>query len=210
MLHATMNLTQNHNIVIFGGTFDPIHYGHLNISTAVQDFFNFESFIFLPCKIQVLKNTIPVNQVHRVTMLELACENYPKKYNFLIDSQEISRKSPSYMVLTLRNYRKKLGPNVSITLMLGVDSFNQLSQWYQWRHIISLANLLVIHRPGYIPAWNTSPNGVIDYFNAGEYAISSTKVRQELANRPLKYDKIPTNVYDYIVSHNLYTSSAER
>ena len=131
------------NLVIYGGTFDPPHLGHLNTALAIQDILHFDRLIFLPCKTPVLKQATLASSEQRVNMLKLALEGYS---NFDIDLREITRITPSFMVETLESFRQDLGDQVAITLCLGSDAFLQLPQWHSWRKILKLSNVLVIKR----------------------------------------------------------------
>ena len=209
-----------HSIAIFGGTFDPIHNGHLNISNAIQNFFNFDSYLFLPCKIPTLKPPAFASNQQRIEMLELALKDYPQ---FKIDLREINRLSPSYMVDTLQSFRKEYR-NDSITLIMGYDAFTSLPQWHQWDKIIKLANLLIINRvdclkhPPQEPINQLITNhknnskdvllhsmaGVINFFDAGNYTISSTDIRKRIQLHQSVNNKLPNKVYDYIKRMKLY------
>ncbi|OGV51262.1 MAG: nicotinate (nicotinamide) nucleotide adenylyltransferase [Legionellales bacterium RIFCSPHIGHO2_12_FULL_42_9] len=240
------------NLLIFGGTFDPIHYGHINTAINVQQFFHFEQFAFLPCKIPVLnKQSLTAPSQHRLAMLNLALAEQKKHYHFYVASNEIARDSPSYTLTTLNEFRNECGKALPITLLLGFDVFCQLSQWNQWQQLIELANLLVINRAGYdednLPvemkalllahettnpkALLKTPHGLIARFDAGNYDISSTRVRGSLiskkptstpeldpaqksldvvAGMAVKDKKSPINllpntVYHYILDNKLYS-----
>lgn len=213
------------NLLLFGGTFDPVHAGHINTARAIQQFFKFDQFAFLPCKIPVVdKHVLTTSSQHRLTMLNLALAEQAKHYHFYVDRHEMNRNSPSYMVTTLNEFRKEFGGDRSITLLLGLDAFCQLSQWYQWQQLIKLANLLIINRKGYdekqIPedvkelllahetanpkALLTTPHGLIARFNAGDYAISSTTVRDKLKAKKLPRNFLSKSVCNYIIENKLY------
>jgi len=211
------------NRIIYGGSFDPVHFGHLRIAINVQEKFNFEHFCFLPCKYPVLKNTVHASAEHRMAMLEIALSELPKHLNFKLDRREIERDSPSFMVVTLEDYRKQYGEQISLTLLLGSDSFQQLPKWYQWRRLLELAHLMIIERPGNhiqlspmlknlleehetndSDALSCLNKGTIYRFNAGHYPISSTQIREKLALTQDVTDYIPSSVYAYIRKNNLY------
>lgn len=215
-----------HNLIIFGGAFDPIHSGHMGLAKQVQDTFHFQKFIFLPSKQPVLnKQPSKASPDHRVHMIELAISPFPESYHFEIDDSEIYRKTPSYSVITLREYRKRYGLEVSITFLLGYDAFLQLPQWHHWEELFTLCNFLVIQRPSHInhplpasletqlqkrstthyPELLTSPQGCVVYYNAGNYDISSSQVRAAIAaNQPLSADAIPPAVMHYLLDKKLY------
>lgn len=211
------------NCLIFGGTFDPIHYGHLNIAQNVQKVFNFDKFIFLPCKTPLLKEPAHASPIDRIRMLEIAITPY-QDYHFCIDRREIDRSAPSYMTTTLQSFRRELGQQTAISLLLGMDSFVKLSLWHDWKSIIQLTNILVVYRPGIttnisdevlgLLAKHESKDlsllqkktcGVICQLEAGFYNLSSTQVRAQLeVAELLETSLIPPDVFKYIEMHNLY------
>lgn len=243
------------NIGLYGGTFDPIHKGHINTSIAVQNHMHYSSYRFLPCKIPTLKAPAHATTSQRIKMLEIALQSYPQ---FEIDLREIKRKTPSYMVDTLISLREE-EPNATISLILGYDAFRSLPQWYQWEKILTLANILVINRdkknvpknnqelhlintPVSLQPKESQKNnknrqsndffyhfiksrqvynkeifmqqkaGAIYEFDAGFYPISSTQIRQLIAqshgelSMALKSieDLIPCEVLAYIKQQELY------
>ena len=210
-----------HNLILFGGSFDPPHLGHLNTALAVQNHIHFERFIFLPCKTPVLKAATTASCQQRIQMLKLALEPYP---TFEIDQREIQRETPSFMVDTLKSFRDDLGEQVSITLLLGMDAFQQLPQWPNWQTILDLCHLLVIKRadidkelmPVQLKALLKThevtdnaellnyPCGKIYQYNAGEYAISSSFLRQKIIESEDIQHYVPDAVYQYINKIKLY------
>lgn len=209
-----------YSLAIFGGTFDPVHNGHIQTGITIQNNFHFDSFCYLPCKIPALKPPAHANNEQRIEMLQLALKNRP---DFSVDLREIKRNSPSYMVETLKSFRKE-HQNASITLILGYDSFISLPQWHQWTQILTLANILVINRnhfkqtaipeelnPFMIQHRNDSKDallntkaGTICFFDAGNYPISSTDLRNKLRNKQDVANALPQSVYEYIKQWALY------
>ncbi|PWY56255.1 nicotinic acid mononucleotide adenylyltransferase [Legionella qingyii] len=209
-----------HSIAIFGGTFDPIHNGHLQASITIQNYFKFDSYIFLPCKIPTIKPPSLANNAQRIEMINLAIKDIP---DFKLDLREIKRDTPSYMVETLLSFRLEY-PNASITLIIGHDAFLSLPHWYQWEKIITLANLLVINRVEF--ADQPTPEimrkflkkhqskskkellrtqaGIVFLFDAGHYEISSTSIREEIKKGAEVKNKLPYAIYEYIKSQELY------
>lgn len=212
------------NLIIYGGTFDPVHQGHINTALAVQTHFHFDCFYFLPCRIPLLKDDAHASAEHRLAMLRLALAELPSNLNFQIDCTEIERETPSYMVTTLAQLRQKLGGELPITLLLGQDTFHQLPAWHQWEKLLDLCNLLIIRRPS-VPAQLsnalqsllqhhetkesglllTKKAGVIQQFDAGQYAISSTQIRKQLhQGDQISNDILPASVMAYINRQGLY------
>ena len=213
------------NLLLFGGTFDPIHNGHIHTAIAVQQFFHFDQFCFLPCKNPVLnKPNQTTSAEHRLKMLQIALQAQSEAFHFTIDSRELTRDSASYMVTTLEDLRREYGNTFAITLLLGLDVFFQLPQWYQWKRLMQLTNFLVINRKGYekreIPtkvqtllhthetndptALLSISHGLIYRFDAGAYDISSSSVRDNLANKTLPENTLPREVAVYIAENKLY------
>lgn len=208
------------SIAIFGGTFDPVHNGHIQTSAAIQSNFHFDYYYFVPCKIPTIKPNSFANTQQRIDMLQLAIKNFK---NFSLDLREVNRDTPSYMVETLKSFRDE-NEDASISLIIGYDAFLSLHHWHQWENIIELANLLVINRNNYahlaIPEavelllkqhqcvrksqLLTSRSGTIILFDAGNYEISSTDIREELKLKKNVEDKLPKAVYEYIKQSGLY------
>lgn len=211
------------SIVLFGGTFDPVHNGHIQTAIKVQQTFHFDRFIFLPCKQPLLKTSPSTTAHQRLAMLQLALEDC-KQYPFEIDPVEIERSSPSYTLSTLLDYRARLGKTHSISLLLGMDAFIQLPKWYQWEKIITLSHLIIMQRPSYTypctgeidaflrqhetPRPELLPKtagGLIYRFNAGEYALSSSMIRKQCYLMENQCLAVPMKVAEYIRQNKLYT-----
>lgn len=208
------------SILIYGGSFDPPHLGHFKTALAVQNDVHFETVFFLPCKTPVLKRPTHAEAGHRLKMLQLMLQDHPE---FKISTVELDRNTPSYMTETLRQIRETVGPACSITLLLGMDAFLNLSQWHAFETLPMLCNLLVIKRQGVstttapaplaqlFEATNLNPcdllnhpNGKIAYFNAGDYPISSTDIREKIRLGNDVSNQLPEAIDDYIKRHGLY------
>jgi nicotinate-nucleotide adenylyltransferase len=208
------------HILIYGGSFDPPHLGHVNTVISVQQTFHFQKVILLPCKTPVLKEPTTASPAHRVHMLQ---EIFAKNHEFEVDLREILRPEPSYMINTLRDFREEFGANLSITLLMGMDAFLQLPQWHCWQTLLTLCHFLVIDRADInhnlsktlaelLDTHETidkndllsTPFGKIMRFNAGNYLISSSQIRQKIKQGIDIQIDVPNVVYQYIQTHRIY------
>ncbi len=200
-------------ILIYGGSFDPPHLGHIETACAVQKAFQFDTFIFVPCKQSVLKGKSVATNEQRLDMLKLALLPYAQ-FKFKIDTRELDRDTPSFMLETLESFHHDDNHPVSLTLLLGMDAFLELPRWHQWEKILTLCDLLIMQRAGYhqqhaIPktlksALNTCSSKCI-FFEAGHYPIASSTLRERIkAGKKLEENLLPEKVYEYIKTHHVY------
>lgn len=209
----------NKPIGILGGTFDPIHKGHIEIAKKVYEQLDLAEIRFIPCKQPLLKNDAQASTKQRVDLLKIACEPFPE---FVIDEREIKRESPSYMVETLMSLRSEL-PQTPLCLIMGIDAYAELPRWYQWEKIITLAHLIIINRPHYslpdTPILNdfyrqhhSNKNSAIHEKIAGfiltltlpPLPYASRDIRQQISQGKNLEEALPPGVWQYIKKHGLY------
>ena len=188
---------------IFGGTFNPVHLGHLLNIEFVREQLNLDRVLFIPAKDPVHKKIyVKVAPLERMEMLELAVKN--NSY-FEVSSLEIERESASYTFYTLNELRNKYKDD-EFYLIIGSDSFNELDTWKSFPEIIKTVNIAVIRRPGdpelrkdiLVNALNIIP------INNPEINISSTLIRERVKlNKSIRY-MVPDEVIDYINLKGLY------
>lgn len=130
---------------VFGGTFDPIHYGHLRTAFEMLQALRFDEVRFMPCGDPPHRVTPHADAELRLAMVRVATEG---QRGFVVDDRELLRDGPSYSVDTLSALRGEF-PLRPIALMIGMDAFLGLPKWYQWRQILQLAHIVVAHRPGW-------------------------------------------------------------
>lgn len=206
-------------IAIFGGSFDPIHLGHLNTALAVSANFAFDKLLFLPCKQPVLKNATVASAEQRIEMLQLAISPYQ---NFSIDTREILRDGPSYMIDTLKSFRDEFGQQLSLTLVLGMDAFISLPKWHHFEDILRFCHLLVLNRPGTKPVSSllnnllthhqvfdkhqlfTSNQGSIFLFDAGHYMMSSSEIRKKMTLGEDISKEVTPEINQYLQQREIY------
>lgn len=130
---------------VFGGTFDPIHYGHLRTAFEMLQALRFEDVRFIPCGDPPHRGTTFASAEQRLRMVELAIDGQD---GFTADDRELRRKGPSYTFDTLSTLRKEF-PGRTLGLILGMDAFLGLPGWHRWDEILDLAHIIVAHRPGW-------------------------------------------------------------
>ncbi len=130
---------------IFGGTFDPIHYGHLRTAFEMLQALRFEEVRFMPCGNPPHRGTTYADAELRLEMVRVATAG---QKGFVVDDRELQRDGPSYSVDTLTALRGEF-PLRPLALIIGMDAFLGLPKWYHWREILQLAHIVVAHRPGW-------------------------------------------------------------
>ena len=129
-------------IGILGGTFDPIHYGHLRTALDLQQSLNLSEIRFIPCKQPVHKAMPTISTTDRIAMLKLATQD---QKGFVIDTCELDRATPSYMIETLATLRAEL-PTTPLCLILGFDAFLGLPTWQEWEQLSEFAHFIIVKR----------------------------------------------------------------
>ena len=210
-------------IAYFGGSFDPIHQGHLAAARELVDVFALATLVFLPAALSPLKQQSLAIQ-HRVAMLKLAIED---DRIFAIDEQELHRPQPSYTIDTLRTLRTQYSAQQSLAFIIGMDSFLSLPKWRDWQQLTDFAHLIVVSRPDFdaqfsteLQAWLNNrrcndrllleyqPHGLVYFVATQPYAVSSTDIRARLALGQNTSATLPPRVAAYIQLHHLYGATA--
>lgn len=209
---------------LYGGSFDPVHRGHVATAEELLARLPFAEIRFLPAARSPLKTATATADAHRLAMLRLALES---KEGLTLDDSELHRPPPSYTIDTLRRQRAVLGPARPLVFILGLDSFQELPHWKDWRQLTEFAHLLVVSRPGsapvFAPALETwlqprravdaaalvaRPGGQVLLLPTTPFDIASRRIRAALrAGRPTDNWLDPV-VRDYIERHHLYCGDA--
>ena len=207
-------------IGLLGGTFDPIHFGHLRTSLEVMEALNLEAIRFLPAPRPRLRDQPILSPEQRIEMVRLAISGQP---GFELDVRELNREGPTYTVDTLRQIRADIGGSKALVLIMGSDAFARLTQWYEWEKLIELSHIAVMMRPdahlnagdlpsGWLNEHLTEISGDLSQMPAGrvmtvsvtQLAISATDIRQRLRQgKSIRY-LLPEPVLAYIEQHGLY------
>lgn len=210
---------------ILGGTFDPIHTGHLRLGWEARTQLNLKEVRLIPCHIPAHRGRPSSSAEHRLAMTELACKDVP---GFMTDDWEIRRNGPSYTVETLRYLREATTPDTALVFLMGMDSFCHFCEWDEWQEILNLAHLWVASRPqtslpdqrsdefDLLQALNTEtpsdlmnqPAGLIHHYNTTALDISATQLRGDIARGQDPRFLLPDTVWEYICQHQLYGVSS--
>lgn len=134
-------------IGIFGGTFDPIHFGHLRVALEVMEQLRLEQIRFIPLNQAVHREQPATSAAQRLELLQAAIADQP---GFIADDRETRRDSPSYTLETLQSLRQELGRQIPLCLLLGADAYAAFLQWHKPMEVIQLAHLVVMQRPGHM------------------------------------------------------------
>ncbi len=186
---------------IFGGTFNPVHNGHLVAAEQVREEARLDMILFIPVKEPVhKKDEMLAPARHRLEMLELICEKNP---GFTVTDCEIMRDGPSYTLTTVREMlEKRRGDDV--VLVIGADSFNDFHYWYRWEEILDLVPLVVLQRPGEKIDSERYPKARVTVVQNARLDISSTDIRNRITEgRSIRY-LLPEDVREYINRKGVY------
>ena len=213
-------------IGILGGTFDPIHYGHLRLGEELGEVLKLEAVRLLPSGTPPHRSAPIASSEHRLAMTRLAVQGNSR---FQVDDREIHRAGPGYMFDTLTSMRAETGPTQPLVLLLGADAFLELATWHRWHELFGLAHIAVAHRPGFpVERWaeqmpqplareytsrlmhqplavHLSPAGGVVVVPFTALDISATALRDLLRTGRSPRYLLPAPVLDYIRSNNLYT-----
>lgn len=131
--------------VIYGGTFDPIHHGHLRLALELSDRLGVAQVNLVPCHVPPHRGITGASSEQRLGLLELAVTDEPQ---LRVDDRELRRVGASYTADTLRQLRGELGPDYPLAMVVGTDAFASFDRWREWQCIPDLAHIIVVRRPG--------------------------------------------------------------
>jgi len=202
---------------IYGGTFNPVHYGHLRTALEVSEIFALDELRLVQCSQPAHRDEPEVSAAMRVQMLQLAIQETPQ---LQIDTRELERAGPSYMVDTLASIRAEIGSDKPLFLFIGTDSFNGLSSWHRWQVLFDYAHIVVMTRPGFKPealvkfyadklvndkhSLKSCASGKIYFQQVTQLDISATFIRQIFAMQRNPSFLLPEAVIEYIQAKQLY------
>ncbi len=140
-------MDQRKRIAIYGGTFDPVHSGHLEVGRRVSQFFAIDEFLFMPARLAPHKvGQEAASALDRYAMLALATQDDPR---LSVSQFELDGPGRQYTVDTLAHFRSRCGDLVDLFFVMGADSWAEITTWREWQRLLTLANLIVVTRPGH-------------------------------------------------------------
>ncbi|AOY90252.1 nicotinic acid mononucleotide adenylyltransferase [Marinobacter salinus] len=206
--------------VIYGGTFDPVHHGHLRLALEISDRLGVDQVSLMPCHIPPHRGDTGASSGQRLRLLELAIADEPQ---LRIDDRELTRAGASYTADTLRQLRNELGPDEPLVMVVGTDAFAGFDRWREWQQIPDLAHIVVVRRPGPelasdgVPArllaersahdpdaLRAQPCGLILELDPPLLDISATGIRGRIADGRSPRYLVPDSVWLEIRRQGLY------
>ena len=207
-------------IGILGGTFDPIHYGHLRPALELMEMLELAEVRFVPCRIPAHRGAPSITAEQRLRLVRLATAG---QAGFVTDDRELPREGPSYMWDTLASLREDFGDDTPLCLMVGTDAFRELHSWHRWLELSRLAHIVVMQRPGVLQplppvleefvaprvvydalALRHQPAGGVLFQPVTQLNISATQIRALLARGQSPRYLLPEAVLAYIHDLALY------
>lgn len=158
-------------IGIFGGTFDPVHFGHIKPALIIKQALNLTQLLYVPNRVPPHREKPWLSVEQRLSLLQKALRDYP---GVSVDKRELNRTGPSYMVDTLASLHNDY-PDETLCLIIGMDAFTGLTSWHRWREIFDLAHLVVIQRPGF------SSTDVAKHMKPADYQFLAEKMTHDVA-----------------------------
>ena len=210
----------NMSVALFGGTFNPIHFGHLSLADNLVDYLQVESLRLMPCAIPAHRESPSVSAEHRMVMLELATA---KNSAMIADDLELKRANTSYSIDTLELVRQDIGAKIPLFLCLGIDALLAINSWHRWTELLNYCHIVACSRPNYqlpkdgaLAHWigqylcndlselKKQSHGYLHLCKIPPLDISSTAIRDSIkCGKNIDY-MTSKPVVNYIKQHSLY------
>lgn len=198
-------------VILFGGSFDPIHTGHLRVAHHALQELAADEVIFIPAHRSPHKTDFPTLGRHRLAMIKKAIENYD---GFSVSDCELMRPEPSYTLDTVRFFRNQCGPDAILHWLTGADQLDDLGKWYCISDVLKECRISVMVRAGYPPPDFSRFENIfppsrlkqlkVDIVQTPQIDLSSTDIRRQLSSGSVPPDALPSGVLEYIMRCHLY------
>ncbi|UVW35711.1 nicotinate-nucleotide adenylyltransferase [SAR92 clade bacterium H455] len=217
---ATGRFVNNMSVAIFGGTFNPVHFGHLRIAIELVELLGVDSLHMTPCSLPPHREALTVSAEQRMAMLQIALADYPQ---LVADDIELRRGGTTYTIDTLRQIRQQIGNDTPLYLCVGVDVLITLESWQEWQQLRDYCHLVISARPGYelptsgalanwinqhrcddLPQLKQCSAGKLYFCDTTRLAISSTQIRDKIKHGDAIDFLTPAAVVNYIHQYDLY------
>ncbi len=209
-------------IAFFGGTFDPVHYGHLRCADEARQKLGLKNLYLLPAGSPVHRDTPQATVKQRLAMLESACQEFA---SLRVDDRETRRSGPSYMVDTLQEVRASF-PDRPLVLLIGQDAANQLHTWFHWKQLFELAHIVILTRPGTCSQYQSelakqiqprsvtdvrelrkSKAGLVLHMEVESIDVSASNIKSIIRSGGSPDSMLPAAVLEYINENRLYLTA---
>ncbi|MEZ5189175.1 MAG: nicotinate-nucleotide adenylyltransferase [Microbacterium sp.] len=190
-------------IGVMGGTFDPIHHGHLVAASEVAQSFDLDEVVFVPTGMPWQKTKVTEGE-HRYLMTVIATASNPR---FTVSRVDIDRNGPTYTIDTLRDL-KAARPDAELFFITGADAIAQILGWRNHDELWELAHFVAVSRPGHVLSTEGLPSADVSQLEVPALAISSTDCRARVREGNPVWYLVPDGVVQYIAKHHLYRSEA--
>ena len=196
-----MSVTRAPRIGVMGGTFDPIHHGHLVAASEVAQSFDLDEVIFVPTGQPWHKDDVSPSE-HRYLMTVIATASNPR---FTVSRVDIDRAGPTYTIDTLRELKKQR-PAAELFFITGADAIAQILSWRDHDELWDIAHFVAVSRPGHVLSTAGLPTDDVSQLEIPALAISSTDCRERVEHGNPVWYLVPDGVVQYIAKHHLYRS----
>ncbi|MGZ8804204.1 MAG: nicotinate-nucleotide adenylyltransferase [Microbacterium sp.] len=196
-----MSVTRTPRIGVMGGTFDPIHHGHLVAASEVAQSFDLDEVVFVPTGEPWQKSDVSPSE-HRYLMTVIATASNPR---FTVSRVDIDRAGPTYTIDTLHELKKQR-PDAELYFITGADAIAQILSWRDHDELWELAHFVAVSRPGHDLSTAGLPTDDVSQLEIPALAISSTDCRDRVQHGNPVWYLVPDGVVQYIAKHHLYRS----
>ncbi|MDY0909623.1 nicotinate-nucleotide adenylyltransferase [Microbacterium sp. CFBP9034] len=196
-----MSVTAAPRIGVMGGTFDPIHHGHLVAASEVAQWFDLDEVVFVPTGEPWQKSDVSPSE-HRYLMTVIATASNPR---FTVSRVDIDRSGPTYTIDTLRDLKAQR-PDAELYFITGADAIAQILSWRDHDELWDLAHFVAVSRPGHVLSTDGLPSEDVSQLEIPALSISSTDCRDRVEQGHPVWYLVPDGVVQYIAKHHLYRS----